>query len=62
MLNFLLAKTKEKRKKKATIAQTKLKMFGFNGRTYWEKLTSKSSLLVMVQLKILVTVQHRKIF
>ena len=38
------------------------KMFGFDGRTYWEKLTSKSSLLIMVQLKILVTVQHRKIF
>ena len=31
MLNFSLAKTKEKRKKKATIAQTKLKMFRFDG-------------------------------
>ena len=34
MLNFSLAKTKEKRKKKATIAQTKLKMFRFDGWTY----------------------------
>ena len=34
----------------------------FDGRTYWEKLTSKSSLLVTVQLKISVTMQCRKIF
>ena len=38
MLDFSLAKMEEKRKKKAMIAQTKLKMFRFNGRTYWEKI------------------------
>ena len=38
MLDFSLAKTEEKRKKKAMIAQTKLKMFRFNGRTYWVKI------------------------
>ena len=38
MLDFSLAKMEEKRKKKAMIAQTKLKMFRFNGRTYWVKI------------------------